>query len=145
MALIAVNFAEELQDWIADNYTVETLTVGQNFILGNLLDLQDIADYLASSVSLSMYEEGGNIVRTGRRHHQERSIRFVFKGQYGQEAVNKTWQLLQWLEDQKTFLSSTFRVWLARIDKLPSVIGADQDGIHLADSVVTFFVLYRTG
>lgn len=149
MPLIAVNFAEQLQDYIATNsglgLTVPAAGVSGNLTLGNLLNLDDLGVLLGSEIVCTIFEEGGNIVRTGRRHRQDRSMRFVFKGVYGQEAVNLCWGLVEFLENQRSFTTSTFKVWVARTDKLPSVISADQAGTHLADVVITFFVYNRFG
>lgn len=150
MPLLAVNFVEELQTYLADNSGLGLVIPGRgvtggNFTIGNLLNVDRLEDVLGSEIVCTMFEEGGNIIRTSRRHRQERTIRFLYKGEYGQAAVNSCWLLLQYLEDLKTFQTDTFRVWVARADKLPTVIAADQGGTHLADFVITFFALYRTG
>lgn len=149
MPLIAVNFAEELQDYIAQNSGLGLIVPGigpvGNFTIGNLLDVDNLDLLLGTGIDCTIFEEGGNLIRTGRRHRQERSFRFVYKGDAGQTAVNSCWRLLQFLENARTFLTSTFRVWVARTDKLPTVIAADQAGTHLADFVMTFFVFNRVG
>ena len=137
------DFLEELQDHIANESDLD-LTVSENFTIGNLLDLQDIDTYLSSEIELTMFEEGGGLRRSGRRHHQERTVRFLYKGDYGQQAVNRCLALIEWLSNNSlSFQTSNFREWMARTDKLPSVIAAAQTGTHLADCVVTFLVFKR--
>lgn len=145
MKLTLAQFAEQLQDHIAANSTLG-LTVGENFTLGNLLDIQDMEGYLASKIELTMFEEPGTLSRTGRRFHQERTIRFLYKGDYGQQAINRCHALLEWLQNSALYSNlSSFKAIVARVDKLPSVVAADQSGTHLADCIVTFFVYNPTG
>lgn len=147
--LLSVGFIEALQDFIADNsglgLTVGSAGISGNLTVGNLLNVDDLETLLGSEIVCTLFEEGGNIVRTGRRHRQERGVRFVYKGTHGQGAVNSCWTLLQFLENQKSFSTTDFTVWIARTDKLPGVIAADRGGTHLADFVMTFFVQNRTG
>jgi len=149
MPLVALNWAEEVQDYIAENSGLGLVVPGVgpvgNLTLGNLLNVDNLDALLGSEIRCTIFEEGGNLNRTGRRHQQERSLRFVFKGEHGQEAVNSCLALLQFLENGRTFLTSTFRTWVARTDKMPTVIAADQAGTHLADFVMTFLVYNRTG
>jgi len=147
--LIASGFIEALQDYIADNsglgLTVGSAGVAGNLTVGNILNVYDLESLLGSQIVCTLFEEGGNIVRPHRKHRQERGIRFVYKGDHGQEAVNLCWALLQYLENLRSFSTTAFTVWVARTDKLPSVFAADQAGTHLADFAMTFFVLNRTG
>ncbi len=147
--LVAVNFAEELQDFIAQNSGLGLVVPGTgpvgNFTIGNILNVDNLDLLLGSGIDCTIFEEGGNLIRSGRRHRQERNIRFIYKGSFGQEAVNSCWLLLQYLENKKTFRTATFTVWIARTDKLPTVIAADQAGTTLADFVMTFFVFTRVG
>lgn len=147
MALVSVGWAEELQDYIAENSGLGLVVPGTgpvgNFTLGDLLNVDNLDHLLGGQIDCTIFEEGGSLTRSGRRHHQERSVRFVYKGDRGQGVVNSCWRLLQFLENDRTFLTSTFRTWVARTDKLPTVIAADQAGTHLADFVMTFFVFNR--
>lgn len=137
-------FAEQFQDWLAAEADFEpSLTVAQNFTLGNLLNVQDLELILGSKILLTLFEEGGNLYGSARRTRQERTFRFVYKGAHGQEAMNYCWRLLRFLHKRKTFETAEYRAWLARIDKLPGIIAAGQDGTHLADCVVTLNVWYK--
>lgn len=143
MNLTATNFAEELQDHIADNSGLGYV-VGRNFTLGELLDVDNLGAWFDPEILLTIFEEGGTLIRTGRKHRQERTFRFLCKGTKAQLSVNRAWAVLTWLENTRTFLSSTYRAWLARTDKMPSVVAADDSGTYLADFVVTFYVFSRT-
>jgi hypothetical protein len=102
------NLAEEIQDWIAANTTGLSLTytVGENFILGDALDIQDLDELSGSNVDLTMFEEGSSFVYGGSFVRQDRTFRFVHKGTYGQQAVNRAWELVEWFKNEsKTFLS----------------------------------------
>lgn len=138
MGTVFINFVQELQDYIiANSGFTPTLSAGVNFTIGNLLDVQDLELILRKKILLTLFEEGGTLLERGRRTQQERSFRFIFKGNYGQEAVDHCWRLLKWLLNKRTFQTNTFRVWLARADKLPTVFVANESGSHLADFVVT--------
>lgn len=137
-----VNFAEQFQDWIANNCDI-SLTVGKNFVLGNLLNVYDFDKLKRSHILLSMFEEGGSIISRGRRTQQERTFRFIFRGNYGQEAINYGLRFVSWLRRKKTFETDSFRAWLSRVDKLPTVVSADQDGVSLADLVITLNVWFK--
>lgn len=147
--LTAVDVAEQLQAAISAgsplglNHDPDSGPV--NFTLGRMLDLDDLSSLLGSEIVCTMYEEGGTLVRTGRRHRQERAFRFLMKAEHGQASINLGWRLLQWLENQKRIATSSFVAWVARFDKLPTVIAADQSGTALADFVTTFYVWNRTG
>lgn len=151
MTVVLLNLAEEIQEYISSNSTLSLnhdSTVGNvNFTLGNILNVTDLDFLLGSNIDLTMFEEGGTVIPTGRRERQERTFRFIYKGNSGQLAVNLCWQFIQWLwSDARSFKTATFRIWVPRFpDKLPSVISANQDGSHLADFVVTFFAFTLVG
>jgi len=149
MPLVAAGWIEELQDYIAQNSGLGLIVPGAgpvgNFTAGDLLNVDNLDQLLGSGIVCTIYEEGGNLVRTGRRHRQVRTLRFVYKGDIEQLAVNSCWSLIEFLENKLTFTTLTFKTWVARVDKLPTVIAKDQAGTHLADFVVTFFVYNRTG
>lgn len=144
MPLKLEDFTEQFQDWLASTVTDPVLTVGRNFVLGNIFDVQDMEIFLQSKILLTIFEEGSNLLGRARRTQQERTYRFAFKGAHGQEAVNRCWKTLKVLWNRRTFQTSEFRAWLARTDKLPTVVAANASGTYLADFVVTFNVWYRT-
>ena len=150
MPLVLANFLEEVQDYIAANSGLGLVVPGAgvdggNFTISNVLDIDNLDRALGAGIDCTMFEEPGTITRTGRRHRQERTVRFVYKGSHGQEAVNSCQALLQYLENKRTFVTATFTVWVARTDKTPTVVAADQGGTHLADFVMTFLAKIRTG
>lgn len=148
MLIKAKNCAEEIQSYIADNSGLGLVvgTASANFTLGNILDITDLDQYLSSSpVVLTMFEEGGDSVSSHRNERIERTFRFLYKGSYGQEAINRCWDLLKYLWDLRKFETSTFSIWLMRKDKLPGIVAASQSGVYLADIVVTFLVSQKTG
>ncbi|UCG53554.1 MAG: hypothetical protein JSW58_08350 [Candidatus Latescibacterota bacterium] len=138
-------FTEQFQDYIVANTDfTPTLVVGTNFIIGNILDVQDLEQRLTSKILCTLFDEGGNLIGSGRRTRQERSFRFVFKGDYAAEAVNHGFRLLAWLQNHRVFRTSEFQAWWARADKLPSVIVRGKGGATLADFVVSLNVWFRT-
>lgn len=151
MTVVLTNLAEEIQQYISDNSSLnlnyDPVADDVNFTLGNILNVTDLDFLLGSNIDLTMFEEGGSVSPTGRREIQERSFRFVYKGNSGQLAINLCWALVEWLwNSARTFQTTTFRIWIPRFpDKLPSVIAANQDGSHLADFVVTFFAFTLVG
>ncbi len=151
MTVVLTNLAEEIQQYISDNSSLnlnyDPVADDVNFTLGNILNVTDLDFLLGSNIDLTMFEEGGSVSPTGRREKQERSFRFVYKGNSGQLAINLCWALVEWLwNSARTFQTATFRIWIPRFpDKLPSVIAANQDGSHLADFVVTFFAFTLVG
>lgn len=147
MSITGRGFIEAVQDWVASistlGYTVPSAGVTGNITVGNLLDVDNLDQSLGSEIGCTLFDEGGTIVRTSRGGRQERTVRFVCKGQYGQQAVNSCWDIHKELESRKRFSSGIFSAWVARTDKLPTLIAADQGGTHLADFVVTFIVSNR--
>jgi len=135
------NLAEEFQTYIAANATGLSLryVVAENFTIGDVLDMQDLEYLAGSKIDLTLFDEGGNLVPSGSFVQQVRSFRFVTKGDYGQQAITHAQELLQWLWNTKTFKTSHFRIWVARVAKLPSLIARYRSGTNLADFVITTF------
>jgi len=133
---------EEIQDYIAANSNLG-YTVGTNFVIGDILDMATLGE--TKAIDLTMYDEGGENVPSGRRWHMRRSIRFIFKGTFGQGAVNDAWKFVDWLGDQRAFTTTNYRVLWEDNPKLPSVIGATRSGTYLADVVASFLLFTRTG
>ena len=102
MPLVMANFLEEVQDYLAANSGLGLVVRARgnegNFTISNLLDIDNLDRALGAGIDCTMYEEGGTLTRTGRRHHQNRVVRFIYKGDYGQEAVTRCQRLLQNLE-----------------------------------------------
>lgn len=140
------NLAEEVQDWIAANATGLSLayTVGENFILGDALDIQDLDELSGSNVDLTMFEEGSNFVYGGSFVRQDRTFRFVHKGTYGQQAVNRAWELVEWFKNEsRTFVTDTFRVLVVQFPVLPTIFARYRSGVHLADFVILTYSYNR--
>lgn len=145
MPAVARNFAQELQTEIAALDLDPALVVGSNFTLGNFLNVGDLGGHFSEEVILAMFEDGFVPQRQGRKPLQERTIRFIYKGSYGQEAVDRCHALWEALEKKLYFNTATFTTAMLRTDKGASVIGADEAGTYLADFVVTFVAKNRTG
>ena len=133
---------EEIQDYIADNSGLG-YSVGTNFVIGDIMDMATLA--ATKAIDLSMYDEGAKMEPSGRRWHMHRNIRFVFKGTFGQGAVNSGWKFVDWVGNQRVFHTTSYRVLWEGFPKLPSVIGATRAGTYLADTVVSFRLLTKTG
>jgi len=133
---------EEIQDYISANSGLG-YTTGTNFVIGDILDMATLG--ATEAIDLTMYDEGGSLTPSGRRWHIRRNIRFIFKDTFGQGAVNKAWKFVDWLGNERTFTTSTYRVWWERNSKLPSIIGATRADTYLADVVAQFLLLTKTG
>lgn len=144
-----VGFMEELQDYIAANADLG-LVVGSNFTIGESFetDLQDFVrvapgDRL-NSVSLVMYDEGGDPIPGDGIAKARRSVRFVQRTRdNGQSALNELSRLLEWVLRSKRFPTPTFRILVERASRLPGTVAANRAGEYLAELVLTFLVLNR--
>lgn len=146
MRLKGEGFAQALFAWLCENFTGSvTFSAGQNATLGNLLDVADLGRIMNSKVILTLFDEGGNLARSGRRHQQERTFRFVMKGNHGQAAIDLCWEVLEFLENQRRFESGVFSVWLLQTETLPSTVATAESGLALSDFVVTFLVSTNPG
>jgi len=133
---------EEIQDYIASDSGLG-YTTGSNFVIGDVLDMATLG--ATKAIDLSMYDEGARLVPSGKRWYMHRNVRFVFKSTFGQGAVNKAWEFVDWLVNERTFFTPTYRVWWEALSKPPSVIGATRADAYLADTVVQFLLLNKTG
>ena len=133
---------EELQDYIAANANLG-YTVGTNFVIGDVLDLATLQE--TEAIDLTMFDEGGENLPSGRRWHMRRSVRFIFKGTFGQGAVNNAWKFVDWLGTRRAFSTTSYRVLWEENSKLPSVVGATRSGTYLADVVSSFLLFTKTG
>ena len=133
---------EEIQDYIAANSGLG-YTTGTNFVIGDVLDMATLG--ATEAIDLSMYVEGAQLIPSGKRWYMHRNIRFVFKSTFGQGAVNKAWEFVDWVVNERSFYTTTYRVWYEVLSKPPSVIGATRADAYLADTVVQFLLLNKTG
>ncbi len=70
-----------------------------------------------------------------------RDIRFVFKGDFGQGAVNNAWQFVDWVGNNRVFQTPSYKFIWENFPKLPSIIGATKADTYLADVVTRFLCL----
>ncbi len=133
---------EEIQDYIASDSDLG-YTVGTNFVIGDVLDMATLGS--TEAIDLSMFDEGAQLVPSGKRWYMHRNIRFVFKSTFGQGAVNKAWEFVDWVINQRMFFTTTYKVMWERLSKPPTVIGATRADAYLADTVVQFLLLNKTG
>ena len=133
---------EEIQDYIADNSGLG-YSVGTNFVIGDILDLATLG--ATKAIDLTMYDEGATLEPSGRRWHMHRDIRFVFKGDFGQGAVNNAWKFVDWLGNNRSFSTASYKVMWENFPKLPSIIGATRADTYLSDVVSRFLFLNKTG
>ena len=133
---------EEIQDYIAANSGLG-YTVGTNFVIGDILDLATLG--ATKAIDLTMYDEGATLEPSGRRWHMHRDIRFVFKGDFGQGAVNNAWKFVDWLGNNRSFSTASYKVMWENFPKLPSIIGATRADTYLSDVVSRFLFLNKTG
>jgi len=133
---------EDIQDYISSSSGLG-YTTGTNFVIGDILDLSTLG--ATKAIDLTMYDEGATLEPSGRRWHMHRDIRFVFKGAFGQGAVNNAWKFVDWIGTLRTFTTPNYRVWVENFPKLPSIIGATRADTYLADAVARFLLLSKTG
>lgn len=140
------NLSEEMQDYIASHFLDEATnqpvyTVGTqeaNFTIEDFVDIQDL-DRIALNhrVLLTMYYDGGTLHRTGKQSAHFCNYRFLAKGSHANNAMDRARALLEWLEDERTFVTATYRIWVLTQPRLPGVIGRGEHGSYLADFVVS--------
>ncbi len=145
MTLVAGGFLEVLQDHIAADSGLG-FVVGTNFTIGQSPDpIQDFPTILAAArMRLTIYESTGTLTRFSRRIHQERTFRFLHRGDHPQDAVNRAWGLVEWFENDSlhvTLTSFTYR--LLRTASLPSIVASSEDGSALADHNMTLLVFNK--
>jgi hypothetical protein len=142
------NLGEEVQDYIAANFRSDPTadldyTVGENFMLENYLDIQDLDRIANSKVLLTLYIEGGTLIRSGSQSCYNPAFRFLTKGSYAQAAMDRGRDLLEWLEDLKTFRTTHFRVWITGALKLPGVLARSETGSCMSDFIVSTLAFSR--
>jgi len=142
---VAEGLIEQIQDLISAeatlNYTTgETLTIGQSPD-----PISDFPTLLQSDrILLTIYESGGTLTRRSRFVHQERTFRFVHRGDHPQDAINRAWRLIEWFENKRKHTSLTgFALLFTRVSSLPQVVFRGADGSALADSNLTFLALRK--
>jgi hypothetical protein len=136
------NLTEELQDYIADNSGLGYV-VGENFTAENSMEYTDIARVLGSKVLLTIFDENGTLISSGRQTHQERYWRFVTKGTHANAALDRARELLVWLWNTKTFDLTTYRVLVAQTLKMPEVVVRGESGSYLAEFVLQTLVFNK--
>lgn len=132
------NFVEELQDHIGDSSGLG-YTVATDLFVANELDVTGDAKLN----TLTLYEEGMDLLFRARIPKQERTVRFLFRAAHAQAALNRAWSFVEWIGNENTFSTTKFRAWVLRFDKGPTVIAARRSGTYVADVVVTFLVTNR--
>lgn len=139
------NLSEEIQDYVAANfldsttglpvYTVDGASA--NFTLEDYADIQDLEKVTTSNrVILTLFYDSGTLTRTGKQAVHYANYRFMAKGTTPTEAMDRCRALLEWLEDERTFVTTTFRVWMTQFPKLPSLVMRGENGSYLADFVM---------
>ncbi len=145
MTLVAGGFLEELQDHVADNSGLGFVS-GTNFTIGQSPDpIQDFPTLLtATRMRLTIYESSGTLARFSRRIHQERTLRFLHRGDFPQDAINRAWNLVEWFENESLHASLTsFTYRLLRTATLPTIVASSEDGSALADHNMTLLVFNK--
>lgn len=136
------NLTEEFQDYIAANSGLGYV-VGDNFTAENSMDYTDQARLLNSKVLLTIFDENGTLIPSGRQTRQEKYWRFVTKGTYANEALDRARALLVWLWNTKTFDLTTYRVLVAQTLKMPEIVARGESGSHLAEFVLQSLVFNK--
>lgn len=136
------NQIEEIQDYIAANSDLGYV-VGENFTAENTMDFADLGRLLGSQVLLTIFDEGGELVPSGRITLQNRTYRFVTKGTSSHAAMERARELLEWLWNQKRFDTSTYRVLLRTVERMPTVVARGDSGSALADFLVSLVIFNR--
>ena len=133
---------EDLAEYFSDNSELG-YTLATNFLIGDILDFQDIDQLIGSKIDLTVYDEGG-ILRFGSRFHtQERSLRFLVRDTYAQGAINKAHDIAAWFGDSRRLPTTNFLFTFMALSKFPGLVLAHDSGTYFADVVVTFLVLAK--
>lgn len=140
-------FIEELQDYIAANYTDDegrSYVVAENFTIGEVLDVEDLDNLLGSNVDLTIYDQANQIVRTGRRFRSTRGVRFLFKGEHAQASLDRGHDMVAWLSGLDQIELTSFHVWVERFQRPPGIVTGRPSGTFLSDCVIHFLAINRT-
>jgi len=150
--LVLEGFMEDLQDYIAANFLDgarnvtgdPVYTVGTNFTLGQSPDPTEDFPTMARSdrIRLVLYEEAATVLRSGRRPHPNRPVRFVARGDNPQDANNRCHRLVQWFENsQRHFVLPRFSCRTLGVSAAPTVAFRSQDRTALSSFVMSFLAL----
>jgi len=140
-------FIEELQDYIAANYSDSdgrTYTTATNFTIGNFLDVEDLDRILGSDVDLTIYDQAIDVTKGARRHRTTRAVRFVFKDSHAQASLNRAHAMTEWLSGLERIGLPLFVAWVHRFQRMPGIITGRSSGTFLSDLVVHFLTVNRT-
>lgn len=143
MPFVSVNFLEEFAAFIESEANLDYV-VGENLSVGDFADpIQDFPHLLAAQRnSLAIYDAGGTLTRTSHRTHADRSVRFITRGQYAQDAINNAFRLHGWVENElRHFTLPSFTARHLSTQVQPVLIVKGEDGSALANFVVTFRVI----
>jgi hypothetical protein len=117
--------------------------VGVNFTCEDYAELQDSKRTAGARVLLTIYEENGTLIQSGKQIRQEVNFRFLAKGTSPSGAKDRAKMMHEWLVNKRTFATASYRFWCVRTPKTPSFVGKTDSGSFLADFVVTLLVLNR--
>ncbi len=140
-------FIEGFQDHISANYSDDegrTYTTAENFIVGESLDIEDVEELLGSVIDLSIYDQAEQLQLSSRRTRAVRGVRFVFKDDFGQAALNRAHAMVEWLSGLNRIEMPLFSAMLVRFSRLPGIVAGRPSGAYLSDFVVHYTVLNKT-
>lgn len=138
----------ELMAFIASGYLnpdtgLTEYIVGVNFSCEDYAELQDSKRTAGARVLLTIFEENGTLIQSGKQTRQEVNFRFLAKGTSPSGAKDRAKMIHEWLFNKRTFATASYRFWCVRTPKTPSLVGKTDSGSFLADFVVTLLVLNR--
>lgn len=145
MSFKGEGFLEELRDHIVSEAALGYVS-GETITVGFSPDpVQDYPALLSATRNLlTLYGSGGTLRRSSSLVHQDRSVRFVHRGDHPQDAVNRLWRVVEWLETKKKHMTlPSFAVRFLRHEGLPTVSAVEEDRTALADVTLAFLVISR--
>lgn len=145
--LVLEGFIEELQTYVADNYSDtsnRTYTTAGNFVIGDVLDLEDFDRLVSQDVDLTIYDEAQAGQRSGRHQRATRGVRFLFKGSHAQDALDRGHAMVTWLSGLDQVELPSFYVWVERIARFPGIVAGKPSGAFLSDFVAHFLQIGKT-
>jgi len=145
--LVLEGFIEEIQTYIADNYSDtsgRSYTVSENFIVGDVLDIEDFDRLVGQDVDLTIYDEVQSTQRSGRHQRATRGVRFLLKGSSAQDALDRGHAIVTWLSGLDQIELPSFFVWVERFARMPGIVAGKPSGAFLADFVVHFLQIGKT-
>ena len=140
--IVSKNFVEDISDYFSENNSLG-YTLADNFLIGEVLDVDNIDSLIGNKIDLTVYDEGGTLRVGGRFHTQERSLRFLVRDTFAQGAINKSHDIASWIGDNRYISTTNFVSHFVSLGGFGTVVLAHESGTYFSDVVVTFLALAK--